>query len=108
MKPSVLYKLNGSEETTQLLNIVRYLYTKGYDIRAENIVERNIPTSMRELPVLMFENGLHLEGIKAIIEYYERETKIVRLLEKSTLFDHLNPDYRITLPYTHRNLNLSD
>jgi hypothetical protein len=104
MKAQVLYKCNGSDESTQFLNIVRYLYTKGYDIRADVIVEKNFPVSLDKLPMLTFGDGTILNGILAITNYYEQRTNIYNLMEKSALFDQLNPDYRITLPYTHRNL----
>ena len=105
MKPQILYKINGSVETNQLLNIVRYLYTQGYDIRADVIIEREIPSSIvGNCPALVLSDGSLLQGLKQIIEYYSEKTKITHLFENSQLFDELNPDYRITLPYTHKNL----
>ena len=103
MKPQILYKINGSIETNQLLNIVRYLYTQGCDIRADVIIERGLPKNC-ELPALVFADGSLLQGLKSITEYYSHKTQTDNLFEKAQLFDELNPDYRITLPYTHKNL----
>jgi len=104
MNPVTLYKINGDDNCTILLNIVRYLYTKGFDIRAKIIVERNFPSFVTEFPTLIMSDGNILGGLNAIVKYYENQTNIEHLIEKSTLFDQLNPDYRITLPHTHKNL----
>lgn len=107
MKPLILYKQNGTNDTQTLLNIVRYLYTQGYDIRADTIIERNFPSSVDQLPTLLLPQNQVLKGLKNINSYYENLTKISDLANKANNFDKLNPDYRITLPHTHRNLRFS-
>ncbi len=115
LKPQVLYKQNGTDDTVTLLNIVRYLYTQGYDIRADTIVERNFPTSIKQLPTIILkdtegtegtEGNIVLNGLREISNYYESITEIKELCNKGIAFDKLNPDYRITLSYTHKNLVL--
>ena len=43
MKPHILYKVNVNDNCLIFLNMVRYLYTRGFDIRADNIIEINFP-----------------------------------------------------------------
>ena len=56
------------------------------------------------IPTIVINNQQKLTGIGQIVDFYQNLTSITNLIEKSTHFDQLNPDYTITLPYTHKNL----
>ena len=107
MKPSILYKQHDNDNCDTLQSIVRYMYANQIgDIRPSSIVERCMPASISVLPTISFENGYKLEGLDAIVNYYEKVTKIANLVDKTNNFAKLNPDYRITDKATHKKLIL--
>ena len=46
MNSNILYKVNGNDDCAIFLNIVRYLYSIGFDIRSKIIVEKNFPSNI--------------------------------------------------------------
>src|ERR1700742_1724837 len=100
MKPIILYKIHENSDCAKFLDIVRYLYTIGYDIRPLNIIERNIPSHIINLPSIEF-NNIIINGLNNIIKFYERILKIDNLMEKTENFILLNPNYRISDNSTH-------
>ncbi len=107
MKPSILYKQHDNDDCDTLQVIVRYMYANQIgDIRSDSIVERCMPANISVLPTICFKNGRTLEGLDAIVNYYESLTKITNLVEKANTFVKLNPDYRITDKATHKKLVL--
>jgi len=114
-KPYLLFKIHSLEACTHLQNVTRYLYAICHDLRPQLIIERNFPKDIKIFPTLLInENAelaakaqLHfqrLEGLDAIIEYYEKQLGINNLLEKTKEFDTLNPSYKITDKSTHKNV----
>ena len=103
-KPQTLYKIHEHVECNSFLDIVRYLYFLGYDIRPAQIYERNFPQKVNNLPTIFFSNNLSISGLDNIIKYYENIFKIKNLLEKSKKFIYDNPNYRITDTSTHKYL----
>jgi len=74
------------------------------DIRPTSIIERNMPLYVKVLPTVVFNDGSSLEGLDAIVSYYEKSIGINGLIDKSDKFAKLNADYRITDKATHKNL----
>jgi len=65
-----------------------------------------MPANISVLPTICFENGRTLEGLDAIVAYYEKTANVKKLVEKANEFVKLNPDYRITDRATHKKLVL--
>lgn len=74
------------------------------DIRPSSIIERSMPVDIKVLPTVVLGGRSTLEGLTAIVSYYEKSTGCYGLVEKSDKFAKANPDYRITDKATHKNL----
>ena len=108
MKPSLLYKVHENEDCDTLQSIVRYAFViHNMDIRPISIMERCMPNNITKLPTIMLINGCKLEGLNEIVNHYEKLMNVTNLIEKSNLFNKLNPNYRITDNSTHKKIILS-
>jgi len=103
MRPILLYKIHGQSDCDALQNITRYLYSLDIDMRPKTIIERHFPEDITILPTLVLENNVFLEGLDSIINYYEQHFNINNLLLRSNRFKDLNPNYKITEKFTHKN-----
>lgn len=107
MKPIMLYKNHDNYDCNILQAIVRYLYAAhNIDIRSTAIIERNIPSHITILPTIVLSNNNHIRGIYNIANYYEHLFGLNNLISNATLFNQLNPHFRITDNSTHRNVIL--
>ncbi len=104
MQPSILYKIHGTPDCDALQNITRYLYSIGYDMRPKTIIERLFPQNINVLPTLILNNNASLVGLNSIVNYYEQSLNVNNLLQKSIRFRQLNPNYKITESFTHKNV----
>ena len=100
-----MYKVHDNEDCEDLLNLTRYLYYKGIDIRPLNVQEREFPTNVvNNLPVVILMGKMIIYGLDKIVLYYEKTLKMNNLLEDSKAFNEKNPNYRITDKSTWKNL----
>lgn len=89
----ILYKNPIQMET---LSIVQYLYSEGIIFIPKAIFERSYPSEISKLPSIydLSEKKLY-HGIDEVIKFYEKKTKIKKLLKKANDFKDKNPDYKI-------------
>jgi hypothetical protein len=89
----ILYKNPVQMET---LSIVQYLHSEGILFLPKAIFERGYPQEISKLPSIydLTEKKLY-HGIEEVIKYYEKKTKIKKLLKKANDFKVKNPDYKI-------------
>jgi hypothetical protein len=104
MKSTILFKQHDIPDCETLLSITRYLWFNKIDVRPLNVIERNFPNNIKVLPSILLPNGQLLEGLRAIVEFYEKKFGIDNLAYKSIMFIKQNPKYRITDLSTHKNI----
>jgi hypothetical protein len=91
----ILYKLPIQYET---LNIVQYLYSKGYDARPACCIELNHPEwTARDLPSIETKTGKRYVGLRECTEFYAIDTgeNPDELILNATTFKIANPEYRV-------------
>lgn len=113
-KDYTLYKRHENKDCQKLLDVVRYLYYKGFDFRPRTIIERwnNAPlyhnnTEYNQeytiipptINITHEGDACWLYGLNSIVELFERLSGIMYLLEKSENFMKLNPRFRIVDGY---------
>lgn len=103
MKPSILYKIHENDDCNDLLKITRYLYANDYDIRPLNVIERNFPEHINQVPTISINDSL-IVGLNNIVIYYETLLNIPQLLNKANRFSNSNPNYSISNVATHKNI----
>lgn len=100
----ILFKKHENEDCETLLNVVRYLYSIGYDVRTSSICDHNIPNYITVLPTIAFSNNQLLVGLSQIVNYYETTFGLTNVIELANKFAINNPDYRMTDRSTHKDL----
>ena len=103
-KPVILYKIHENLECENLMNLTRYLYSEGFDVRPLTIQERNFPNNIKKLPTAKFSSGTVLMGYSDFVDYYQKILNVSDLDSKMIEFTNKNADYRITDNSTKRNL----
>ena len=106
IKPLILYKIHEDDNCDKFLNIVRFLYAHGYDIRPHNVIERNFPDNITVLPTIITNNHSLIIGIDNITTFYENLLDMSDLAQLADTFCIQNPNFRISDPSTHKNLIL--
>jgi hypothetical protein len=89
----ILYK-NAADE--DIITIVKYLHSQGISLIPKAIFERGYPLQVTRLPSIydMTEKVLH-HGLDECIKFFEKKSKIKKILDKSKDFKIKNPDYSI-------------
>lgn len=103
IKSSLLYKQHENPDCDQLLKVVRYLYSIGYDTMPSLIIERNFPSHITVLPTIIIGQNYYV-GIDNIVKYYEQTLKIDDLVNKANIFAQNNPNYRARQKATQKNI----
>jgi hypothetical protein len=103
-----LYKIRENKDCEIFLNIVRYLYSKGFDFRPNRIFERWSNDNIKIIPTIEFTNMNYISGIKNICIFLENMLNIDNLIKNGEKFAKLNPYYRISDQSTHKNLKKID
>lgn len=89
----ILYKKPIQYET---LYIVQYLHYLGIKLEPQYCIERNHPSWITMLPSIYVSNkDEKYIGLEECIKFFEKETGIHCLLQKSIEFKKNNPEYRI-------------
>ena len=76
------------------LAIVQYLYYHKIVFLPNEIVERNYPDFITELPTIVYDKKIY-SGLKHVVELYEQISGINNLLQKAIQFKKENPKYTI-------------
>lgn len=88
----ILYKEPIQTET---LHIVQYLHSQEHiTLLPIAIIERNHPPEIKELPTIETPRGLYV-GIDRVVQWYEEETVVSNLLQKSKEWKKQNPKSEI-------------
>lgn len=104
LRPYKLFKIHENSECENLMNLTRYLYSEGYDIRPFNIQERDFPYYIVKVPTAIFPNGMVLSGYPDFVNYYQKIFCINDLDSKMIEFTSQNGEYRIFDKSTHKNM----
>lgn len=96
MSQSIDYIIYKNPVQLETLNIVQYLHSQGMSLLPKAIFERGFPIQITKLPSIydMNENKLY-HGLDETIKFFEKKSKIKKLLNKSKEFKEKNPDYTI-------------
>jgi hypothetical protein len=93
---SIEYILYKNPIQLETLYIVQYIHSLGISLLPKAIFERGIPIEIYKLPSIYDINEKILyHGLDETIEFYEKKTKIKKLLSKSYDFKAKNPNYSI-------------
>jgi len=88
----ILYKNPIQYDT---LYIVQYLHSLNINAIPEFCIERNYPSWVSSLPSIKTENDEYYIGLNQCISFFEKNTEIENLYEKSQQFKNDYPTYRI-------------
>lgn len=93
MSNYILYKESKDEE---IMYVLKYLHSQGFSYIPQGIIERGIPIEISKLPSLydIDEKKLY-HGMEETVKYFEKRSKIAKILQKIKLFKISNPDYEL-------------
>jgi hypothetical protein len=93
------YILFKKPEQYDTLYIVQYLYSLGTNLQPVSCIEHNhnaFNKNVEQIPTIYnIDNNTYHHGINEVINFYEKQTGIEKILQKSNEFKQQNPNYRI-------------
>lgn len=89
-----MYTLYKNPIQLDTLYIVQYLYYNKIMFLPSNIIERNYPHFITNLPTIIYNNNVY-SGLTEVISLYENISGIDNILEKAIEFKKQNPKYTI-------------
>lgn len=89
-----MYILYKSPIQLDTLYIVQYLHYNNIIFLPSNIIERNYPQFVTNLPTIIY-NKKYYNGLEEVISLYEKISGIDNILEKSREFKKQYPKYTI-------------
>lgn len=89
----ILYKDSKDED---IMYVLKYLHSQGISYVPQGIIERGIPIEIMKLPSLYdIDTKTLYHGMEETVKYFEKKSKITKILQKIKLFKITNPDYEL-------------
>jgi hypothetical protein len=89
IKSSILFKKHENPDCDQLLHVINYLQSVGYDAVPSMIIEHNFPKYITVLPTAIIGANSYF-GIESIVNYFEKTLGLDNLMDKSNKYKKIN------------------